>query len=263
MFISLSLSIYSHERYVNIDRQKFRIKEYGKGDITVIFESGMSDSIEAWQSIPDSVAMFANVFLYDRAGIGKSGISGQERTIPNMVYELHAILEHDSVNPPYVLVGHSLGGFITRYFINQYPGEVKGLLLLDPAAKAWWDNMSEKELKEYKEGGDEWYSTWPESYRKEWDQLLPNREYMRNVSIPEDLAVILVSATDWNWYKYHKKIIKGLSDARHIELEGGHYIHLDHPEDDNPSDMTYYEIIPIKRMKRVCNAIIIFKTYRI
>jgi len=230
VFILLCLNLSGQERFVDLEGQKFRIKELGSGDITVLFECGMSDSIEAWQSIPDSVALFAHVFLYDRSGIGKSDPSELERTIPNMVYELHRILEQESVNPPYVLVGHSLGGFITRYFIRQYPGEIRGLLLLDPSAEAWWDGMSKKELEEYKTGGDEWYSTWPESYRKEWDQLLHNREYMRDIIIPEDLPVVLVSATAWNWYKYHKKIIKGLSNTRHVELEGGHYIHHDHPD---------------------------------
>ncbi len=116
--------------------------------------------------------------------------------------------------------------------MNIYAKDITtlGLSLLDPSAEAWWDSMSAKELKEYKEGGDEWYSNWPESYRKEWEQLLSNKEYMRDIRIPDGLPVILVSATAWNWYKYHKKIIKGLSNARHVELEGGHYIHHDHTE---------------------------------
>ena len=76
------------ERYANIDGQKYRIKEMGKGDSTVIFESGMSDSLEAWGSIPDSISKFTRVFIYDRSDIGKSDTSKLERTIPNMVYEL-------------------------------------------------------------------------------------------------------------------------------------------------------------------------------
>jgi len=127
------LFLYGQERYVNIDGQKFRIKEYGVGDVTVIFESGMSDSLEAWGLIPDTVASFAHVFLYDRADIGKSDTSRQKRTIPNMVLELRSILNQENIRPPYILVGHSLGGYITRYFSSQFPNDVKGLLMLDPA----------------------------------------------------------------------------------------------------------------------------------
>jgi pimeloyl-ACP methyl ester carboxylesterase len=147
------LNLHGQERYISIDGQKFRIKEFGVGDVTVIFESGMSDSLEAWRAIPDTVALFTHVFLYDRADIGKSDTSRLERTIPNMVLELKSILKHEKINPPYILVGHSLGGYITRFFSSQFPDDVKGLLLLDPAPEAYWENMTKKELKKYIEGG--------------------------------------------------------------------------------------------------------------
>jgi pimeloyl-ACP methyl ester carboxylesterase len=55
-----------------------------------------------------------------------------------MVSELCDILSEEEIKPPCVLVGHSLGGFITRYFISLYPEEVAGLLLLDPAPEGYW-----------------------------------------------------------------------------------------------------------------------------
>lgn len=225
------LSLFSQERYANIDGQKFRIKESGVGDITVIFESGMSDSLEAWGSIPAMVSPFAKVFLYDRADIGKSDSSRLKRTIPNMVSELKNILTNEHINPPYVLVGHSLGGYITRYFASQYPKDVTGLLLLDPSPEAYWESMSEKELKEYITGGTEWYRTkHAPKYSKEWLQFIPNMVYMKDLHISEDLPVILMSASETNWYKYHKKIILGLKNARIVQLKGGHYIHRNYPD---------------------------------
>jgi len=149
------LNLLAQERYVDINGQKFRIKEFGTGKVTVIFESGMSDSLEAWGVIPDTVALFTHVFLYDRADIGKSDSSRQKRTIPNMVSELKSILIHEKINPPYVLVGHSLGGYITRYFSSKYSADIKGLLLLDPAPEAYWQSMTDKELKSYIKGGTE------------------------------------------------------------------------------------------------------------
>ena len=225
------LSVFCQERYVDIEGQNFRIKEFGKGDITVIFENGMSDSIEVWGSIPDSVATFARVFLYDRADIAKSDTARLPRTIPNQILELRKILAQENIGPPFILVGHSLGGLITRYYSSLYPGEVAGLLLLDPAPEAFWDAMSEKELQEYIEGGNEWYETrFPKKYRNEWYQFISNLEYMRDLDIPADLPIVLVSATAWEWYKYHEKIIAGFENARHIELEGDHHIYKNHPD---------------------------------
>ena len=131
------VNLFGQERYTNIDGQKYRIKDLGKGDIAVILESGMSDSLEVWDSIPDSIAEFTRVFLYDRADIGKSDTSRVERTIPNMVNELRSILQQENIKPPYILVGHSLGSLITRYFSSEYSDEVKGLLLLDPSPEAF------------------------------------------------------------------------------------------------------------------------------
>ncbi|MCX6255739.1 MAG: alpha/beta hydrolase [Bacteroidia bacterium] len=231
ILLFICLSLHSQERYVSIDGQKFFIKEFGVGDITVIFENGMSDSLEAWGAIPDTVALFTHVFLYDRADIGKSDSSRQERTIPNMVLELKSILKHENINPPYILVGHSLGGYITRYFSSQFPDDVKGLLLLDPAPEAFWESMSKRKLKKYIEGGNEWYRTkHAPKYWKEWHQFILNMVYMKNLNISKNLPIILVSATESNWYKYHEKIIAGFKNARHVELAGGHYLHINHPD---------------------------------
>jgi pimeloyl-ACP methyl ester carboxylesterase len=231
ILMTFYLGLYGQERYINIEGQKFSIKEFGEGEITVIFESGMSDSIEVWDSVPDSVAKFTRVFLYDRADIGKSDTSRQLRTIPNMVNELRKILKHEDIDPPYVLAGHSLGGMITRYFSSHYADEVKGLLLLDPPPETFWDNMSKRELKKYIKGGNEWYRTkFARRYRGEWFQFIPNLEYMRNLNIPKELPVILVSASAWNWYNYHKEIIVGFENAKHIELAGEHHIHKNHPD---------------------------------
>ena len=225
------LSLYGQERYTNIDGQKYRIKEMGKGDITVIFESGMSDSLDVWDSIPNSISKFTRAFLYDRADIGKSDTSTLQRTIPNMVYELKRILKKEDIKPPYVLVGHSLGGLITRYYSSEYSDEVKGLLLLDPSPEAYWDEMSDKQLEEYINGGNEWYRTrFEPKYRKEWYQFIPNLKYMKKLKIPKDLPIILVSATAWNWYKYHSKILIGFENTKHIQLEGEHHIYKDHPD---------------------------------
>ena len=231
LFLLVCCYSYGQERYVTIDQQKFRIKEFGKGDITVIFENGMSDSLETWGSIPDSISKYARVFLYDRADIGKSDSSRLERTIPNMVIELRSILHNQDINPPFVLVGHSLGGLITRYFAGNYPDEIKGLLLLDPAPESYWNSMSKKDLQNYIKGGNEWYETkFPEKYRKEWYQFIPNLVYMTDLKISKQLPVILVSATEWKWYKYHEDILKGLENSKHIELQGGHYIFRNHPD---------------------------------
>jgi len=91
--------------------------------------------------------------------------------------------------------------------------------------------MSERELKKYIKGGNEWYETnFPEKYRKEWYQFIPNLAYMNDLITNEQLPVILVSATAWKWYKYHEVILEGFENAKHLELEGEHHIFKNHPD---------------------------------
>jgi pimeloyl-ACP methyl ester carboxylesterase len=46
-------------------------------------------------------------------------------------YELHLVLEKAGLSPPYVLVGHSVGGLIARVFAEQYQEDVAGMVLVD------------------------------------------------------------------------------------------------------------------------------------
>ena len=48
-----------------------------------------------------------------------------------IVAELHALLQAAEVPGPYVLAGHSMGGFFARLYASTYPDEVVGLVLVD------------------------------------------------------------------------------------------------------------------------------------
>jgi pimeloyl-ACP methyl ester carboxylesterase len=62
------------------------------------------------------------------------------------VYELHALLAGAGERPPYVLVGHSYGGWLVRVFQLQYPAEVVGMVLLDAGADDPWRMVSDGRL---------------------------------------------------------------------------------------------------------------------
>jgi len=46
--------------------------------------------------------------------------------------DLEAALEAGPVEPPYVLVGHSVGGYESLLFADRRPSQVAGIVLLDP-----------------------------------------------------------------------------------------------------------------------------------
>jgi pimeloyl-ACP methyl ester carboxylesterase len=105
---------------------------------TVIFESGISATCLNWMRVRADVARFAHACTYDRAGLGWSDAAKSPRTTSMIIDELHSMLEAAEVPPPYILVGHSFGGMLVRAYAARYPGDVAGLILVDPLAPGEW-----------------------------------------------------------------------------------------------------------------------------
>jgi len=116
--------------------------EEGKGEATVLFESGIGATHLNWRGIQDSIATLAHTVSYDRAGLGWSGPSQSPRTPGNIAAELHQMLEAAGLKPPYVLVGHSFGGVVMRRFALLYPEEVSGVVLVDPMRSEEWPPLN-------------------------------------------------------------------------------------------------------------------------
>ncbi|HLZ98269.1 MAG TPA: alpha/beta fold hydrolase [Steroidobacteraceae bacterium] len=109
-----------------------RVHIEGDGPRTVILESGFGDTLDIWQPIqPQIAANCARTFSYNRAGYLDSDPSADARDAASIVGELREELQRRNLNPPYVLVGHSLGGLYMQYFARNFPGEVAGLVLID------------------------------------------------------------------------------------------------------------------------------------
>ncbi len=103
----------------------------GAGETTVVFEAGHGDWMGGWVGVAPAVAESARVFLYDRPGYGASDPATTPRDGATMVAELRALLDATGHEPPYVLVGHSLGGTVMDLFARTHPDEVAGLVLVD------------------------------------------------------------------------------------------------------------------------------------
>lgn len=97
----------------------------------VVLEGGSRNTIDKWGQVPEQLAMHATVFAYNRPGYGNSEAAATPRDGRTIVEELRGVLRRKGLKPPYVLVGHSLGGLYMQLFARAYPEEVKGLVLVD------------------------------------------------------------------------------------------------------------------------------------
>ena len=112
----------------------------GTGSPTVILEAGYTASgLDTYGStILPQLARTTRVCTYDRAGDGVSDArpaSVTPLTGRTQARELHRLLDTIGADPPYVLVGHSYGGIVSREFAASYPSEVAGMVLIDASSE--------------------------------------------------------------------------------------------------------------------------------
>jgi pimeloyl-ACP methyl ester carboxylesterase len=116
---------------VDVGGYKLHINCTGQGTPAVILDSGLGDSYVSWMKVQPQIAKFTRVCSYDRAGLGYSDSSPRPRTSQVMAEELHSLLHNANIPPPYILVGHSMGGYDVRLFASVYRSEVGGMVLVD------------------------------------------------------------------------------------------------------------------------------------
>jgi pimeloyl-ACP methyl ester carboxylesterase len=102
-----------------------------EGVPTVIIETGIFDCSCSWKLVRSKLAEKTQVFSYDRAGYGWSPRGTCPRTFQRIGKELQSVLESKGIKPPYLLIGHSLGGPLVRYFHSQHPRDVAGIIFVD------------------------------------------------------------------------------------------------------------------------------------
>lgn len=103
----------------------------GDAEPTVLVDVGIGEASIGWLDIVEQVSEDARICTYDRSGYGYSSVGPGERTTKQIVEELHDLVTTAHIPGPYILVGHSFGGFTARYFAASYPHETVGLVLVD------------------------------------------------------------------------------------------------------------------------------------
>ena len=120
-------------RSVDIGGRSLNIFCLGHGSPTAVFESGRDAPGYIWTPTQRTVARLTRACWYDRANVGWSDPGPDPAWGDAAARDLHALLEHAGIKPPLVLVGHSFGGYIIRFYNHFYPGDVAGMVFVDSA----------------------------------------------------------------------------------------------------------------------------------
>lgn len=130
-------SLLAQERFITIDGAKIRINTIGiedrkAGEPVLVFESGAGTPMGNWDKVLEGSSKLAPVVTYDRPGIGQSEAVDELPTLKSVADRLVKLLNELKLEPPYVLVGHSLGGVFVRGFAIHHPEKLAGLIIIDP-----------------------------------------------------------------------------------------------------------------------------------
>ena len=131
--------------------QYYRIE--GRKPVTFVVEMGLCACAEEWNSLTKSLMEKGGVLLYERAGTGRSGSSGAERSPENIAGELHELMNHIEHEPKIILLAHSQGGLYAQQYIRMYPEEVRGVIFIDPLSAGDYVFKEQLSEKEYVKSG--------------------------------------------------------------------------------------------------------------
>ena len=118
-------------RSVSIGAIRLNLDCSGAGSTTVVLLSGMSVPAIQWAPVQSEVSRFTRVCSYDRAGYGWSDSGPEPRTSERIASELHQLLAAAGERGPFLLVGHSFGGYNVRVFAARFPEDCAGMVLVD------------------------------------------------------------------------------------------------------------------------------------
>lgn len=214
-------------RRVDAGAYRARVMKMGTGRTSVVFESGLGESLDAWAPVAREVSGFATVIAYDRAGLGLSETAKAPRTARNIAIELKRILRRVGARGPVIIVGNSAGGLYARVFAHEFPDAVAGLVLVEASSEDYEDWLGERH--------PEMLRTMPEELQRAapgfadhvagWKDSL--EQARRAWPLPEVPVVVLTGGrADAGeeerrraWIDAHEKLAARIPGAKHLVSE--------------------------------------------
>lgn len=149
---------------VSVGDHRLDVVRGGAGGPAVVFETGLADSLDVWLPMWRTMSEYTTVIAYSRAGFGRSETGSSDHSVPAAARDLHELLHHLDVKPPYVLVARSYGSLIARLYTSLYPPDVAGIVLVDGTHEQQVERFGTVD------------SAYPRQFRQYFDSVLANLE---------------------------------------------------------------------------------------
>ncbi len=232
------------DRHIVVDGTTIRFRCGGErrpGAPLVVLEAGAFNTVDTWRHVQAPIAAFARTCAHDRPGRGESGATPEGLDGRSYVALLANALRTAGEAPPYVLVGHSLGGLIAQLFVTQRPNEVAAMVLVDSSHPDQVRRLADLPRPPPSATATPAATTAPRPEAVSLDAfaaalhyapprigvplvVLSRSRWTNGVDGPADLAWLV------RWQEMQRDLVRESADARHEVVVGsGHYVQNDAP----------------------------------
>lgn len=120
-------------KLVSVLERQMHVYTEGEGDTTYVFLSGggIGAPLLEYRPLWSRFAEHGRVAVVEYFGYGWSDDTDAPRTLDAVVSEIRKALSGADIQPPYVLVAHSLGGLYAMRYAGTYPDELEAIVALD------------------------------------------------------------------------------------------------------------------------------------
>lgn len=117
----------------------------GNGN-ALIFLHGFPESKEIWNDFIEVLSKKYRVITIDLLGHGESGCTNEKHTMEEIAETVNIVLDSCHVDNC-MLIGHSMGGYITLAFAELFPQKLKGICMFHSSALADTEEKKENRLR--------------------------------------------------------------------------------------------------------------------
>lgn len=103
----------------------------GAGEPALVLFNGAGVALDGWRALYPDIESLGTVVAWNRFGMEGSDTLARVQSGALVVGSVRELLSYTGVQPPFVLVGHSLGGLYANLFARLHPGETAAVLLLE------------------------------------------------------------------------------------------------------------------------------------
>lgn len=104
-------------------------------DAPLVLLHGFCETHQVWKHFEQTLSNYCRVLSPDLPGFGGSPLPAGNFRLPDVAEVLHSWLKELGINRC-ILLGHSLGGYVSLAFLEQYPQMVEGIGLMNSTAYA-------------------------------------------------------------------------------------------------------------------------------